>query len=308
MLNATHKSPLSRIRTRFADIRNIQNLRARGYEKGTQKKFRGNISLLTRTTEPTTVYVKSNLHRDDVVDITDFDVVQYMYNVDRMNFNEELATAIVLGDGREDGTEGKIDESKIRPIWTDDELYTIHADVDLATMRTELQGTNTAANFGENYIYAEAIIQTLLYARENYKGSGRPIMLIHPHTLNVMLLARDLNGRRIYDSVNELKAALNVGDIVTVEQFEDRTRTVVENSVEHTKKLLALVYDFSDYFVGATKGGELTHFTDFDLNFNQLISLLESRLSGSNTRPFSAIALEEDVTEETTEPTDPTEP
>jgi hypothetical protein len=306
VLNGTHKSPISRIRTRYADVRNIENLRAKGYVKGTEKGFRGNISLLGRTTEPTTVFVKNQLHRDDVVDITDFDIVQYQYSIDRMDLNEELATAIVLGDGRVEGTDGKIDETKIRPVWTDDELYTIHADVDLESMRTELQGTNTAANFGENYIYAESIIQTLLYAREKYKGSGSPMMLIHPHTLNIMLLARDLNGRRIYDSVNELKAALNVSKIVTVEQFEDRTREVTvrvpvqgggTQDVVRTKKLLALVYNFSDYHVGATKGGEISHFTDFDLNFNKLISLIETRLSGANTRPFSAIALEEDVTE-----------
>ena len=306
VLNGTHKSPISRIRTRYADVRNIENLRAKGYVKGTEKGFRGNISLLGRTTEPTTVFVKNQLHRDDVVDITDFDIVQYQYSIDRMDLNEELATAIVLGDGRVEGTDGKIDETKIRPVWTDDELYTIHADVDLETMRAELQGTNTAANFGENYIYAESIIQTLLYAREKYKGSGSPMMLIHPHTLNIMLLARDLNGRRIYDSVNELKAALNVSKIVTVEQFEDRTREVTvrvpvqgggTQDVVRTKKLLALVYNFGDYHVGATKGGEISHFTDFDLNFNKLISLIETRLSGANTRPFSAIALEEDVTE-----------
>lgn len=306
VIDGAHKIPFSRVRTRFADVRKIENLRARGYEKGTQKLPRGNIKLLGRVTGPTTVYVKNELHRDDVVDITDFDIVKYQYNIDNMDLKEELATAIVLGDGREDGTDGKIDESCIRPIWTDDELYTIHADVDLETMRAELQGTNTSANFGENYIYAESIIQTLLYAREHYKGSGNPLMLIHPHTLNVMLLARDLNGRRIYESKNELKAALNVSEIVTAEQFEDRTREVTvkvpvqgggTQDVVHTKKLLALVYNFGDYDIGSTKGGEISHFTDFDLNFNKLLSLIETRLSGANTRPFSAIALEEDVTE-----------
>lgn len=297
VMKKVHKSPISRIRTRQTDARDISDRRAKGYKKQTQKGFIGNLKLLGRTTDPTTIYVKSKLDRDDVIDITDFDVVQYLYNSDRMNLNEEIATAIMLGDGREEGTEGKIDETKIRPIWTDDELYTIHVDVDIAKMRAELQGTNTRANFGENYIYAEAIIQSLLYARENYKGSGSPDFFCTPHLVNVMLLARDLNGRRIYDNVNELKAALNVNSIVTAEQFVNRTRKVTVDSVEHTKELLGLMINLSDYSLGSTKGGEITHFTDFDLNFNQHISLLETRLSGANTRPLSAIALEMDVTE-----------
>lgn len=294
VLAKVHKSPISRIRTRQADARDISQMRAQGYGKGKEKKFRGNLSLLSRTTDPQTVYVKSKLDRDDMVDITDFDVVQYMYNIDRMNINEELARAIVVGDGRVSGAEGKIDETKIRPIWTDDELYTIHADVDIKGMKESLQGTNTAANFGENYIYAEAVIQSLLYAREKYKGSGNPDFICTPHLVNVMLLARDLNGRRIYDNVNELKAALNVREIITAEQFEGLTRTAEGSK---TKKLLDIMYNFADYSLGATKGGELTHFTDFDLNFNQQISLLETRVSGANTRVLSAIALEEDVTD-----------
>lgn len=173
-------------------------------------------------------------------------------------------------------------------------------------MRTEMNGTNAAANFGENYVYAEAVIQSLLYAREKYKGSGNPDFICTPHLVNVMLLARDLNGRRIYDNVNELKAALNVNEIITAEQFEGQTRTVTKKEpassgsgtqdVQHTMKLLGLMVNFADYNLGATKGGEITHFTDFDLNFNQEVSLLETRCSGALTRPYSAIALEEDVT------------
>ena len=294
VLNKVHKSPISRIRTRQADVRNIENMRAQGFTKGKQKKEVGNFNLLHRTTEPTTVYVKSSLNRDDIIDITDFDVVNYMYSIDRMNLNEELATAIMLGDGREIGAEGKIAEDKIRPVWLDDELYTIHADVDIAGMKKQLQGTNTSANFGENYIYAEAIIQTLLYAREKYKGSGAPDFYCTPHLLNVMLLARDLNGRRIYDNVNELRAALNVGEIITVEQFEGKTRKTTDNK---TKKLLGIMYNMGDYYLGATRGGEITHFTDFDIDFNLQKSLLETRCSGANTRVLSAIALEEDVTD-----------
>lgn len=294
VLKKVHKSPISRIRTRQADLRNIEALRAKGYKKGTQKGYIGNIQLLHRTTDPQTVYVKSKLDRDDIIDIQDFDVVQYLYGIDRMNLNEELATAIMIGDGREVGADGKIAEDKIRPIWLDDELYTIHADVDIAGMRSTLQGTNTSANFGENYIYAEAVIQSLLYAREKYKGSGTPDFYCTPHLVNVMLLARDLNGRRIYDKVSDLAAALNVGQIITAEQFEGKTRTTTDSK---TKKLLGLMVNLADYSLGATKGGEITHFTDFDIDFNQEKSLLETRCSGANTRVMSAIALEEDVTE-----------
>ena len=293
VLKKVHKSPISRIRTRQADLRNIEELRAKGYTKGTLKGEVGNFKLIHRTTDPQTIYVKSKIDRDDIIDIQDFDVVQYLYNIDRMNLNEELATAIMIGDGREVGADGKIAEDKIRPIWQDDELFTIHADVDIAGMRASLQGTNTAANFGENYIYAEAVIQSLLYAREKYKGSGTPDFYCTPHLVNVMLLARDMNGRRIYDKVSDLAAALNVGEIITVEQFEGKTRTATGGK---TKKLLGLMGNLADYSVGATKGGEITHFTDFDIDFNQEKSLLETRCSGANTRVKSFIALEEDVT------------
>lgn len=294
VLKKVHKSPISRIRTRQADLRNIENLRAQGYVKGSKKVDVGNFKLIHRTTDPQTVYVKSKIDRDDVLDIQDFDVVQYLYNIDRMNLNEELATAIMIGDGRDVGADGKIAEDKIRPIWQDDELYTIHADVDIAGMKASLQGTNTAANFGENYIYAEAVIQSLLYAREKYKGSGTPDFYCTPHLVNVMLLARDMNGRRIYDKVSDLAAALNVGEIITVEQFEGKTRTATGGK---TKKLLGLMGNLADYSVGATKGGEITHFTDFDIDFNQEKSLLETRCSGASTRVMSFIALEEDVTD-----------
>lgn len=295
VLKKVHKSPISRIRTRQADIRTITNLRAQGYKKGSEKKYVGNFDLIHRTTDPQTIYVKSKIDRDDIVDIQDFDVVQYLYNIDRMNLNEELATAIMIGDGRTTGADGKIAEDKIRPIWQDDELYTIHADVDIEGMKTSLQGTGTAVNFGENYIYAEAVIQALLYAREKYKGSGTPDFYCTPHLVNVMLLARDMNGRRIYDKVSDLAAALNVGKIITAEQFEGKTRT---DGNSKTKKLLGLMVNLADYSLGATKGGEITHFTDFDIDFNQEKSLLETRCSGANTRVQSAIALEEDVTAE----------
>lgn len=296
VMSKVHKSPISRIRTSQVDIRNIDSLRAKGYEKGKQKKQAGNFKLVRRTTDPQTVYVKNALHRDDIVDITDFDYVQYLYGIDRMMLNEELATAIMLGDGRDDGDEDKIAPEHIRPIWLDDELYTIHVDLDVASAKAELQGSNTGANFGENYVLAEAMINTVLYAREKYKGTGTPDYFCTPHMLNVMLLARDLNGRRIYSSKAELASALNVGDIITAEQFEGKTRTTEDNK---TKKLLGIIANLNDYSLGATKGGEVTHFTQFDIDFNQEKSLLETRCSGALTRVYSAIAIEEPAVDTT---------
>lgn len=292
VMSKVHKSPISRIRTSQVDIRNIDGLRAKGYQKGKQKAQTGNFKLVRRTTDPQTVYVKNALHRDDIVDITDFDYVQYLYNIDRMMLNEELATAIMIGDGRDDGDEAKISTDHIRPIWTDDDLYTIHVDLDVAAAKKELQGTNTGANFGDNYIYAEAMINTVLYAREKYKGTGTPDYYCTPHMLNVMLLARDINGRRIYSSKAELASALNVGSIITAEQFEGKTRKTTDGK---TKKLLGIIANLSDYSLGATKGGEITHFTQFDIDFNQEKSLLETRCSGALTRVYSAIAIEEPV-------------
>ena len=294
VLGKAHKSPISRIRTRQADARGA-DIRAKGYQKGKQKGFIGNLTLLNRTTDPQTIYVKDKLERDDIIDITDFDVVDYQYRVMRMALNEELATAVMIGDGREPGDEQKIYETHVRPIWTDDELYTIHANVDIAAAKAELQGTNTAANFGDNYVYAEAIIAAALYARENYKGSGSLDFYCTPHLLNVMLLARDLNGRRIYESKSDLAAALNVNAIHTVEQFEGNVRT---DSGSKKKKLLGIFVNMADYQIGSTKGGQITNFEDFDIDFNQYKYLMETRVSGALTKIKSAIVLEEPVAAE----------
>ena len=291
VMNGVHKSPISRIRTRQADARAAE-IRAKGYKKGAEKKLSANLKLLSRTTDPQTVYRKDELHRDDIIDITDFDVVEYQYGVMRRNLEEDIALAILIGDGREDVDADKISEDHIRSIWHDDDLYTIHADVDIAKARAELQGTNTNANFGSNYIYAEAIITAALYSRERYKGSGNLVFFCTPHLLNVMLLARDLNGRRIYDSKSDLAAALNVASIQTVEQFEGKTRTTTDSK---TKKLLGIFVNLSDYQVGSTKGGEITRFNQFDIDFNKEKYLLETRLSGALTKVYSAIALEEPV-------------
>lgn len=303
VMNGVHKSPISRIRTRQMDIRDVQgdqNLNGRGYnrkKRSGEKVPMGNTKLVSRTHDPQTVYIKDSLHRDDIIDITDFDVVQYEYNIMKLLLNETLALAFLIGDGKEDSDPDKIFPEHIRDIWHDDDLYTIHQDVDIDAMRTSIQGTNTSANFGDNYIYAEAIIQSALYARENYKGSGTLDFYCEPHLLNVMLLARDLNGRRIYDSKTDLARALDVRNIYTVEQFTNKTRTDGTGADAKTKKLLGLFVDLNDYHVGATKGGEITRFTDFDIDFNLQKYLIETRLSAANTRIYSAIALEEDVTE-----------
>ena len=292
VLNKIHKSPISRIRTRQADAR-IDELRAHGYRrKGDEKKVSGNIKLLSRTTDPQTVYRKDAMHRDDITDITDFDVVAYQWGIMRRNLEEEIARAILIGDGREEGDEMKIYQEHIRSIWLDDDLYTIHYDIDVAAARAELQGTDTAVYFGDNFVYAEAIITAALYSREQYKGSGSLEFYCTPHLLNIMLLARDRNGHRMYASKSDLAAALNVTAIHTVEQFEGKTRTAADGS---TKKLLGLFVNLNDYQVGATKGGEITKFDQFDIDFNQYKYLIETRISGALTRPYSAIALEEPV-------------
>lgn len=179
------------------------------------------------------------------------------------------------------------------PQYAGDKVETWFQNGKNSIRKKELQGTNTAANFGENYIIAEAMINTVLYAREDYKGTGTPDLFITPHMLNQMLLARDINGRRIYSSKTELATALNVGSINTAEQFEGKTRTTSDSK---KKKLVAIIANLADYSLGATKGGEVTHFTQFDIDFNQEKSLLETRCSGALTRVYSAIAIEEDVT------------
>lgn len=293
VMNKTHKSPMSRIRTRQIDARDA-SLRGRGFKKGQQKKLNGNTKLLKRTTDPHTIYVKDQLDRDDMVDITEFDVVAYKYGEMTLNLKEEMALAIMVGDGREDDDQDKIPEDKIRPIWKDDELFTIHVDLDIAKAKQELQGTNTAANFGVNYIYAEAVLMSMLYARENYKGTGTPDFFCAPHLVNVMLCARDLNGRRIYDTVEDIAKALNVGKIHTAEQFSNLVRT---DDAGKQHKLLGLMVSLEDYTVGATKGGQITRFQQFDIDFNREKFLIESRSSGALTRIKSAIALEELVEE-----------
>ena len=303
IINGTTKLPYSRVRTRHVDIRNINgnhdDLRARGYQKGQQKDFVGNYELMRRETDPQTIYVESELERDDVIDITDFDYVQWQYNIDRQQLEEELATAILLGDGRQNGVKGKIYPTHIRPIWTDDELYTIHKDIDIAAARTEIQGTDTATYFSDNFIYTEALIAAVQDVFIDFMGTGTPDMYIDPWMLNKLMQARDRNGRRIRSNVNELASELNVGSIHRVQQFKNRIRT---DSQGNNHQLLCIIGNMKDYGVGSTKGGEITHFTDFDIRFNQLISLIETRLSGATMGLYSFIVIEEPVA---TTPADP---
>lgn len=288
VMNGVHKSPISRIRTRQVDARG-RKFRGKGYQKGNLKKEGGNAKLLSRTTDPCTVYVKDSIHRDDIIDITDFDAVTYIYNMQRMGLNEEIATAILFGDGREEGDEDKIPEDKIRPIWTDDELFTIHKTVDVAGMKNKLQGTDTAKRFGDNYVETEAIIEANLDARIDYKGSGSPVMFAAPQLINTMLMARDLNGRRIYNGVEELKSILNVSAIHTVEQMNGLTRETTDGE---TMEVQAIILNLNDYSLGATKGGEITQFNQFDIDFNKEKYLLETRCSGALTKVKSCVVLE----------------
>lgn len=291
----TQKIPHGRVRTSHVDIRNIDSLAAKGYTKGNEKKITGNYALVRRTTDPQTVYVTSELHRDDVVDIEDFDYVQFQYGIDQISLKETLAVATMLGDNRPDSDPEKIFPEHVRPIWVDDELYTIHRDIDFAAMAKELQGNSTEDYFGESFIYAEAMVTALRKARKDFRGTGKPDLYITTDMHNTMILARDRNGRRIYETDTELAAALGVANIYEVTQFEDKIRTDADNK-KH--KLHAICVNMADYGYGASKGGDVTHFTDFDIKFNKLQSLLETRKSGQLTRIKSAIVIEELVEEQ----------
>ena len=285
-----NKSPIARVRTRQIDAR-IAELTAKGHKKGSEKQNTANVKILKRETHPTTVYIKDTLHRDDVLDM-DFDSVAYMRNIMKHTMEETVALAALVGDTRNEGDD-KISDQNIRPIWTDDELYAIHETVDVAGMKTKLQGTGTAANFGEEFIYAEAIIAAVMNARIKYKGKGALDFYCSPVLLNKMLLARDMNGRRIYESKADLAKILNVANIFTVEQFADLEARKDEN--ENEFKLLGIFVNMNNYQFGCAKGGEITSFEDFDIDYNQYKYLMETRLSGALIDPYSAIVLEEAV-------------
>lgn len=305
VLSKARKSPVSRVRTKQIDAR-AAAIRAKGYSKRDKEKtISANLKALMRTTDPQTIYFRDALHRDDVVDITDFDVVAYQRNVMKRNLEEEVALAALIGDGRQDTDQDKISEDHIRPVWKDADLYTIKASVDIDGMKTKLQGTDTSANFGEEYIQTEAIIAASLHAREKYKAKGTPDFYCTPHLLNTMLLARDLNGRRIYDSAADLAKVLRVNNIYTVEQMEGLSREADPAKTEETGKkfnLLGIFVNMANYQFGSTKGGEITSFEDFDIDFNQYKYLMETRLSGALTDVYAAIALEQPVAVAASEP------
>ena len=273
VMGAVHHTPFSRIKSIFADLTEDE-ARAKGYIKG-NLKVEEVFSLLKRTTTPQTVYKKQKLDRDDVIDITDFDVVAWIKGEMRMMLDEELARAYLIGDGRLASSDDKIDETHIRPIWKDEELFTIQKVIELAADVTP----DTKAR---------AFIRAAIKARKDYKGSGNPTLFTTEDMLTDCLLIEDANLRVIYDSVEKLATALRVKEIVTVPVMENQTRTI--NGVLRT--LGGLIVNLADYTVGADKGGAINMFDDFDIDYNAQKYLIETRCSAALTRPYSAIALE----------------
>ena len=274
VLNRAKHSPFARVKTIFADITEDE-ARAKGYITGKKKKEEV-FKLLKRETNPQTVYKKQRLDRDDLIDIT-WDVASWMKGEMRGKLNEELARAALIGDGRQASAEDKIQEDKIRPIWGDDELYTIYA-----TITTTAQMTSDDV--------AKAMIKTAVKARKNYKGSGRPVMYTTEDDLTDMLLLEDVNGRRIYRTEQELAAAMRLSEIITVPVMENKTRTDETDSKVHTLK--AIIVNMNDYNFGADRGGSIAMFDDFDIDYNQYKYLIETRCSGALVVPYSAICIE----------------
>ena len=273
VMNSVHHTPFSRIKSILADITE-DDARAKGYIKGNLKKDEV-FTLLKRTTTPTTIYKKQKLDRDDVVDITDFDVVAWLKSEMRMMLDEEIARAILVGDGRLSSSDDKINEQNIRPIWKDDDLYTIKAPVTVAANATADEK-------------AKAFIRATIKSRKNYKGSGEPTLYTTEDVLTDCLLMEDTTSRVIYDSVSKLATALRVKEIVTVPVMENLSR--VDNGV--TYNLMGIIVNLSDYNIGADKGGAVNMFDDFDIDYNAQKYLIETRCSGALIKPYSAIALE----------------
>lgn len=298
VLNATRKSPFSRIKSVAANLTKDE-ARAKGYIKG-KKKIEQQFGLLKRVTTPQTIYKKQALDRDDIIDITDFDVVAFIKSDLKMMIDEETARAILVGDGRAVGEEDKISEEHIRPIYQDEDVYTIHYSID------DLDKT-TDANDRSNLLVDSAV-----RSRKDYRGSGSPVLYASTDVINDMLLSRDKNGRRMYANEQDLAAALRVSKIVEVPVFEGITRTDEESKDKF--ELLGLIVNLGDYTIGADKGGELNFFDDFDIDFNKEKYLMETRISGCLTKPYSAIALEKpfsttpDTPQEPDEPDEPEDP
>ena len=284
VMNGVSHTPFSRIKSMFANI-TADEARAKGYIKGKQKKEEV-FPLLKRTTDPQTIYKKQKLDRDDVIDITDFDVVVWLKAEMRLMLDEEIARAILIGDGRSVGEEDHISEDHIRPVWKDDPFYTIRTQIELDSSTTE----------DDKY---KALIRAAIKARKNYKGSGNPTLFTTEDNLTGMLLLTDTTGRDLYESTEQLAKKLRVSNIVTVEVMEEQTRTAdtkdtQANSALTGKKLTleGLIVNLKDYNVGADKGGAVSMFDDFDIDYNQMKYLIETRCSGALVKPYAAIALE----------------
>ena len=272
VMSGVHHTPFSRIKSMFADI-TADEARARGYMKGKLKKEEV-FSLLKRTTTPTTIYKKQKLDRDDVIDITDFDVIAWLKSEMRMMLDEEIARAILIGDGRLASSDDKINEQIIRPIWEDEELYAIIGIV---------QGDDS-----DKAALATEFIDQSVRSMTDYRGSGSPTAYMTAEMLTECLLLKDTNGKRIYSNENEVATAMRVSKIVTVPVMNNQTRK--EGSDTYT--LQAIIVNLNDYNVGADKGGAINMFDDFDIDYNQQKYLIETRCSGALTKPFSAIVLE----------------
>ena len=278
VLNGVHHTPYSRIKSRFADIREDE-ARARGYIKDEYKKEE-TFSLLKRTTTPQTIYKKQKLDRDDIIDITDFDVVAWIKAEMRMMLDEEIARAILIGDGRLASSDEKIQETNVRPIWKDDPLYSVKVRV-------------TYAGGADDNAKAQANIKALIKNRKLYKGSGNPKFYTTEDVLADMLLITDTTGRFIYESVQALANKIRVSEIVTVPVMDNQTR--VDATDTKTYQLLGIMVNLQDYNVGADKGGAVNMFDDFDIDYNKETYLIETRISGALTVPFSALVLETEV-------------
>lgn len=276
VLNGVHHTPFARIKSVHADI-TADEARARGYAKG-NLKIEEVFKMLKRVTNPTTLYKKQKIDRDDMLDITEFDFVAWLKKEIRIMYNEEQARAFLIGDGRDitKTPEDKIDEECIRPIWTDEDLYTVKYAINVKSNATAEEK-------------AKAMIRGSIKSRKAYKGSGNPIMFMSEDQLTDCLLIEDTNGRRIYDSIDKLAVAMRVRKIVPVPVMEGLSRTDKESVVHH---LAGIYVNLNDYNVGTDKGGNLTMFDDFDLDYNKMIYLMEGRCSGALTKPYSAVALE----------------
>lgn len=269
VLNGVHKSPFARIKSQYVDLRD-DAIRARGYLKTNLKKEHV-FELLKRTTGPTTIYTKQKIDRDDVIDITDFNVVSLIKQELRLKLDEEIARVILIGDGRSNVDNDKIDEECIRPIYNDADLYTVKIDI---------TGTGDIN---------DEIINEVIKNRKKYKGSGSPTLFTTEDVVSGFLLLKDNNGRRIYSSIGEIATLLRVNNIVTVPHMEGLVRT---DSTGKKYNVYGIIVNLRDYSVGTNAGGQVSMFDDFDIDYNQQKYLLETRLSGALTVPFSAMVIE----------------